>query len=113
MKIIDLKGKHAGSVHEIPDEAAKLFLRKNHYSKGGRYIAESEKHKYLQPEEIEAPEAPERNLGELTHKTYDEVEGKPFYEATSSAKQYAEENNIDLTTITPKNGVKITLNDLK
>jgi hypothetical protein len=109
MKIIDLKGKHAGSVHEIPDEAAKLFLRKNHFSKGGRYIAESEKHKYLQPEEIEVTET----LGELTHKTYDEVEGKPFYEATSSAKQYAEENNIDLTTITPKNGVKITLNDLK
>jgi len=108
MKIIDLKGKHAGSVHEIPDEAAKLFLRKNHFSKGGRYIAESEKHKYLQPE-IEVTET----LGELTHKTYDEVEGKPFYEATSSAKQYAEENNIDLTTITPKNGVKITLNDLK
>ena len=112
MKIIDLKGKHAGSVHEIPDEAAKLFLRKNHFSKGGRYIAESEKHKYLQPEIDHLVEVTE-TLGELTHKTYDEVEGKPFYEATSSAKEYAAENNIDLTTITPKNGVKITLNDLK
>jgi len=112
MRIIDLKGKHAGSVHEIPDHAAKLFLRKNHFSKGGRYIAESEKHKYLQPEIDDLVDASE-TLGELTHKTYDEVEGRPFYEATSSAKQYAEENNIDLTTITPKNGVKITLNDLK
>ena len=109
MRIIDLKGKHAGSVHEIPDHAAKLFLRKNHYSKGGRYIAESEKHKFLLPE-IEEPLKPSVKEEPAKEKS---LTLETTYEATSSAKQYAEENNIDLTTITPKNGVKITLNDLK
>ena len=124
-KIIDLKGNPAGKIYEVDPKFAALMLAKNHFARGGRYIDYDERHRYL-TEVIETKIVPEdlkpvvKEPIRETIKEVDEFEAqlamakpKKVYEATTGAKEYAEENNIDLSLVTPKNGNKITINDLK
>lgn len=45
VKVIDVRSER---VREVTPQLAEILLKKNHYSKGGSYIAESEIDQYLQ-----------------------------------------------------------------